>query len=160
MKRFANVTALLAAMVMALALAGCGDGNVYGNGNGNGNGNGGKGALATKWVATQTRKEGVLYPYTKTDTDIVGGPITLAFYDNGTYVWSGPSEVKHEGDYKGTYTGNTATPGDFIKLTGDIFVAGGSGTVSDDGNSLNLNYDLANANNFSFKYYYLFKKSE
>lgn len=152
MKRFANVTALLAAMVMALALAGCS--NLFGIGKGKG----GKAALATEWVATQTREENTLYPFTKKDTDIVGGPITLAFYDDGTYVWSGPSEVKHEGDYKGTYTGNTALPGDFIKLTGDIFVAGGSGTVSDDGNSLDLNYDLAYASNFSHRYYYLFKK--
>ncbi|MCH5292463.1 MAG: hypothetical protein J1E07_01825 [Treponema sp.] len=154
MKRFANVMALLAAMVMALALAGCSDGN------GNGNGNGGKVVLATEWEATQTRKKGTLYPFRETDTDIVGGPIKLAFYDNGTYVWSGPSEVEHEGDYKGTYTGNTATPGDWITLTGDIFVAGGSGAVSDDGNSLNLRYYVGHSGDFSFEYYYLFKKSE
>ena len=158
MKRFANVTALLAAMVMALALAGCG--NLFGIGKGNGKG--GKAALATEWEATQTRKKGTMWPYSTEDTDIVGGPITLAFYDDGTYVWSGPSEVTYEGDYKGTYTGDTALPGDWIKLTGDIFAAGNMvlGTVSDDGNSLNLNYDLGHSGDFSFKYYYLFKKSE
>ena len=154
MKRFANVTALLAAMVMALALTGCS--NLFGIGKGKG----GKAALATEWVATQTRKEGVFYPYTKTDTDIVGGPITLAFYNDGTYVWSGPSEVKHEGDYKGTYTGNTALPGDRITLTGDIFAAGGTVDGTVDGNSLNLRYYLGHSGDFSFVYYYLFEKSE